>query len=98
MRHFWEQYSPLFVANIMKVLGMLGFCILVGCTGWQTLEELENQATISGDWTEVEKRELSLQRRLKELGAKCPMGLTHVCIEDGSSVSCQCVRPVSSGR
>jgi len=79
--------------RIMRFLITLVFCVLVGCGGQQTLDELEKEALVSGDWTEVEKRELMIQRRNGKFGQACPDRLTRVCIEKGTSVVCECVRP-----
>ena len=79
--------------QFMKILRVLVFCVLVGCGGQQTLDELEKEALVSGDWTEVDKRELLIQRRNSKFGQACPERLTRVCIEKGASVVCECVRP-----
>lgn len=76
----------------MKILSLVVFCVLAGCAGRPSLEELENQAVASGDWSGVEQREESLQRQNKKIGPECPEETTSVCLEQGMSVSCECVR------
>jgi len=82
----------------MKMLSILLISALVGCAGQQTLEELEKDALVSGDWTEVEKREQLLARKGKKEGTDCPEGLTNVCYEQGVKISCGCVRPRPGNR
>jgi len=77
----------------MKTLSILLIFALVGCAGQKTLEELEYEALISGDWTEVEKREQLLARKGEKEGQDCPEGLTNICFEQGMKVSCDCLRP-----
>ena len=38
--------------------------LLVSCTPMPTLEELESEATMTGDWSRVEKRERIIRDRL----------------------------------
>ncbi len=47
----------------MKCMGVLLLSFLIGCAPVATLEELEAQAYVSGDWSEVEKRERIIARR-----------------------------------
>jgi hypothetical protein len=82
----------------MKMLSILLISALVGCAGQQTLEELEKEALISGDWTEVEKREQLLARKSKREGQDCPDGLTNICVEQGMKASCECLRPKPASR
>ncbi|MCH8865912.1 MAG: hypothetical protein IID58_03585 [Proteobacteria bacterium] len=77
----------------MRPISVLALFFLVGCTASPTLEELKDTAIVSGDWSEVEKRERSLQRRLTGVAPVCPQGYTRVCIENGSQENCSCLRP-----
>jgi|GEM_PF-6018175 len=55
----------------LKLAGcIIGLLVLItlalsGCAG-QSLEELETEALITGDWTRVEKREAKLNERKRE--------------------------------
>lgn len=50
----------------MKKLALL--LILGGCASGPTLEELKQEALITGDWSEVEKKEKMIeQKRLRSL-------------------------------
>ena len=82
----------------MKILSVLFVCTLVGCGGQRTLDELENEALNSGDWTEVEKREQLLARKSESQGQDCPEGLTNICFEQGIKASCECLRPKPGSR
>jgi hypothetical protein len=82
----------------MKCFGVLVALLLVGCASGPTLEELEDAALVSGDWTAVEEREQALQRRGRHHRIDCSAGYVGVCIEHASTSRCQCVRAVSMGR
>lgn len=49
------------------------------------MQELEDQALVSGDWSKVENRELFVDRKNKKHGPECAEGLTSVCFESGTS-------------
>ena len=75
----------------MKFVILFTLVIVVGCA-LTPLEELEKEASITGDWTEVEWREERIRKRLEE--SYCPFGQSNVCIEDieeQSGLQCYCV-------
>lgn len=76
----------------MKVLIVLGLLALVGCGSTATLEELEEQAMITGDWSAVEKRERINARRAARKGPKCPSGTIGVCHSNIGNDRCSCVQ------
>lgn len=76
----------------MRIGLILVLGILTGCTAQQTLEELEAEAAITGDWSEVEKRERVIARRKARLGAECPNGYISYCESWGGEKRCGCVR------
>ena len=41
----------------MKLMLLLGAVFLTGCVSMPTLEQLEEQAFLTGDWSAVEQRE-----------------------------------------
>lgn len=82
----------------MKFVGILVVLLLVGCTSRPTLEELEDAALVSGDWTAVEERERALRRHGRHHRIDCSAGYVGMCIEHASTSKCQCVRAVSMGR
>jgi hypothetical protein len=82
----------------MKPLSVLLFLAIAGCADQPALEELEEQALASGDWTEVEDREQLLQRRRKTQALDCPDGFRSVCLEQAMVVNCKCVNVQPLGR
>ena len=88
----------------MKVIGvLLVLFFLAGCGSIKSMEQLELEASISGDWTEVEKRERILARRKEREGPSCPSGYIAFCEQNGSMKQCGCVtrqgmRDIFAGR
>ena len=77
----------------MKALGLAILLLaLGGCGSYQTLEELEQQAFISGDWSEVEKRERIIAKRRARSGATCGSGQTQYCEKWGATSRCTCMK------
>ncbi len=74
----------------MKNLVYLLLLLLVGCGHSATLEQLEAQALITGDWSAVEEREAYLQRRDARLGRACPAGSIQVCESTVTLRNCRC--------
>ncbi len=88
----------------MKVLGVLAvlFCI-TGCAPIKSMEQLEYEASISGDWSEVERRERIIARREEREGMSCPNGYISFCESNAGSQKCGCVtrqgmRDIFAGR
>ena len=75
----------------MKTITLTPLIALAGCTGQTTLEELEQEALDTGNWTEVEQREVALMRKGKSPGRRCPDGFVNVCLESGMDIDCECV-------
>ena len=82
----------------MKLLTVVAVFILAGCAGRPTLEELEETAMQTGDWTEVEERERELNRVSDTGASHCPEGFVRACFEQAMNVHCVCVRPAASTR
>lgn len=77
----------------MRILILVLIVTLAACASKPTLEELEDEAMISGDWSEVERRE-EIQKGLRGKSAqRCPDKHTVVCEQLGASESCECVPP-----
>ena len=79
----------------MKPLALLLIVMLFGCAPEPTLEDLERQAIVTGDWSAVERREKRLSRSAAIDTFSCPKGLTEVCVEESMKTRCFCVRPTS---
>ena len=75
----------------VKIVNLIVLCFLAGCANSVSLEDLEAEAMVSGDWSAVDKREQSLRRRRNIGGPECPDGLTLYCVDDGMGEHCQCV-------
>ncbi len=88
----------------MKVLGVIAvlFCV-TGCASVKSMEQLEYEASISGDWSEVEKRERIIARREEREGLSCPNGYISFCDSKAGAQNCGCVtrqgmRDIFAGR
>jgi hypothetical protein len=78
------------------VLGLL--CVLAGCVARPTLAELEREASKTGDWSEVERREAQDRARLEATGPACPEHLMKLCVREGPRMTCSCVPRAGAGR
>ncbi len=75
----------------MKTIGVvLALCLLGGCGTYHTMEELEHQAFLSGDWSPYEHRERQIASRRQRAGVACPSGLMLYCIDRGGDRRCSC--------
>ena len=76
----------------MKVLVLLGVLILTGCISAPTLEQLETQAFLTGDWSAVEQRHRIIAKRAASRAIPCPTGSVAVCRKRlGTEDRCSCV-------
>lgn len=75
----------------MKVLVLLGAIFLTGCGSMQSLEELERQAFVTGDWSAVEQRERIIARREARKGVQCPSGQVSYCEKHVGQARCGCI-------
>ena len=73
----------------MAILGLL--FVLGGCSSIASLEELEKQAMLTGDWSAVERRERIIARRKARESVQCPSGSVALCVRSGISSDCSCV-------
>jgi len=74
----------------MKTLAIAALIFLVGCAGRPTLEQLESEASISGDWTAVEDRERMNERMRVNVEPDCPEGQYLLCRQKGEQELCSC--------
>jgi len=75
----------------MKVLVLLGVIFLTGCGSFQSLEQLEQQAFLTGDWSAVESRERMIAKRKARSGVQCPAGQVGYCEKRTGRSRCGCV-------
>lgn len=79
------------VIRALGVLMLLGMLSSAGCGSMETLEELERQAEITGDWSAVQKRERIIARREARRPPSCAPGLISYCESYVGSTRCTCV-------
>jgi hypothetical protein len=75
----------------MKVLVLLGVLILTGCISAPTLEQLETQAFLTGDWSAVERRQRTIAKRAALRTIQCPAGYIAVCKKQIGEDRCGCI-------
>ena len=76
----------------MKGLSVFFLVLLLGgCAAGPTLEELEDQAVLTGDWSQVEKRERTIARRQAEEPLDCAKGYMSYCETRMATTRCSCV-------
>ena len=79
----------------MRVLAifvaMLVVLLLTGCASFASMEELERQAMLTGDWSAVEQRERILKRREAQRGLQCPAGYVSYCERIVGRSECTCI-------
>ncbi|MDH3531367.1 MAG: hypothetical protein OEO82_00480 [Gammaproteobacteria bacterium] len=76
----------------MKLIALAVLILLAGCSNRPTLVELEDEAIVTGDWSAVEERERSMQRRQAREAVVCPEDETRVCYGPELSQHCICVQ------
>ncbi len=69
---------------------LLAAIALSACTAAPTMEQLEYQAMLSGDWSEVEKRERLIERRASRRVQQCPTGYIAYCEKRLGENRCVC--------
>ncbi len=76
----------------MKRLGILGVLLLaVACAPMKSLEELEDDALRTGDWSLVEQREALIAKRNSRRPMQCGTGQVSLCEKSVGRYRCQCV-------
>ena len=75
----------------MKAILILMACFLAGCASGPSLEQLEQKALVTGDWSAVEARERSIQRRNTRVGISCPSGFVSYCETSMATKRCACL-------
>ena len=75
----------------MRVLIVLGLLCLAGCGTFTSLEQLEHEAALTGDWSAVEARERLIAKRKARRGPSCGGDLIAFCESNMGSQRCACV-------
>lgn len=76
----------------MKFVILFSLVVVASCALSPTLEQLEDEAITTGDWTAVERREEVVKERLETSAPGCPVGLIKKCVEEPSGIQCYCIR------
>ncbi len=74
----------------MKTLAIVALIFLVGCAGRPTTEQLEAEASVSGDWTAVKNRERMIERMRVQTEPECPDGQYLHCRIKAEQQICSC--------
>ncbi len=77
--------------RVVKGILILTLIVLAGCAGYPPLEQLEEQALLTGDWRAVEKRERLEVRRNLRSSMRCPPGTIGYCERYPRVDRCGCV-------
>ena len=81
----------------MRTIPVIVLLILSGCAAQPSLEELEDEALLSGDWSKVLSHEQKRERQHASNRLECPRYSVAVCRESGLNSKCNCV-PSKGGR
>ncbi len=65
--------------------------LLTGCGAMKSMDQLEAEALLSGDWSAVEQRERQIARRNLNSNLYCPPGKIGYCEADFGREACGCV-------
>ncbi len=88
----------------MRILGLTALLLITACAPVKSLEQLEAEATVTGDWSAVELRERVLARKAERGGGgQCPSSYVSFCQKFAGRERCECVskqsmRQVFAGR
>ena len=74
-----------------KFVILFTLVIAAGCASRPTLEQLEDEAMTTGEWTAVERREEVIKERRESTAPGCPVGLIKKCFEEQSGIQCYCL-------
>ena len=75
----------------MKGIVLIGLLLLAGCSSMVSLEQLEAEALVSGDWSKVEQRQRIIERRNLRSSLACPPGKIGYCEVVARNERCKCV-------
>ena len=73
------------------IVAALAVLTLSGCGTFQSMEELEREAMLTGDWSAVEQRERALARREERRGVQCPSGQVSYREKYVGHLDCTCI-------
>ena len=76
------------VKGLVMVLALL---LVAGCSSFVSMEQLEAEAMLTGNWSAVESRERIIHRRNLRSSLQCPPGSIGYCEMDFGQGNCTCV-------
>jgi hypothetical protein len=79
----------------MKRLAVLAMIVLAGCAARPSLQELEEEAMATGDWSRLEHRAM-MDRKMGRIDGeeKCDNGYVLHCQAKGEREVCGCISPL----
>lgn len=75
----------------MRAIILTGVLLLSGCAASLPMAELERQAMMTGDWSEVERRERQIARREARNAPDCGNGFVSYCVDTAGDDRCTCI-------
>ncbi len=78
------------IIRTMILCGLMSLGV-IGCNLRPTLEQLEDDANTTGDWTAVERREELIKESLEMRAPGCLVGRIKKCFETQSGIECFCL-------
>ncbi|MDH3989877.1 MAG: hypothetical protein OEV34_12145 [Gammaproteobacteria bacterium] len=75
----------------MKFVILFTLGIVAACASRPTLEQLEDEANTTGDWTAVERREEVIKKRLESTAPGCAGPFRKKCFEQQTGIECYCL-------
>jgi hypothetical protein len=86
-----ENHNVESLETRMKFVVLFTLVFVASCSLRTTLEQLEGEALITGDWVAVERREELIKERREVSAPGCPAPLSKKCIEEQSGIECYCL-------
>jgi len=77
--------------RITKIFSVIVMLAMAGCATGPSMEALESQALLTGDWGAVEKRERALARRQARQAPSCSDGRVAFCEYRLNQKVCSCL-------
>ena len=73
------------------VITVMALVLLSGCGAFKSMQQLEQEALLTGDWSAVEQRERQIARRNLKSSLHCPPGKIGYCQQDFGETDCTCI-------
>lgn len=73
------------------MITVVAVILLSGCSALKSMEQLEQEALVTGDWSAVEMREKQIARRNLKSTLQCPPGEIGYCDGSFGDNRCTCI-------